>query len=88
MFTTYRTEETLKKLWQKLKSEAKTYRSTARNEIIGTGGGPSKKFDDPVLELVAEITGRGTTGIENVDDCDTDTMGMFTAKYKSKILVI
>lgn len=48
----------------------------------GTGGGPSKKMDDPVLELVADITGRGTSGIENVEDCDGDVMSM----YQHKIL--
>lgn len=58
------------------------------SQIRGTGGGPSKTFEDPVLKLVAEITGRGITGIENVDDCDADTMGIFTAKYENNILVI
>lgn len=38
--------------------------------MSGTGNGPSKKVDDRVLELVIEITGQGSSGIESVNGCD------------------
>lgn len=73
LLTNYRTTETLKKQWGKLKSEAKTYKAASRRSVSGTGGGPSKKYDDPVLELVVEITGRASTGITNIEDCDAES---------------
>lgn len=49
--------------------------------MSGTGGGPSKKYDDPILELVVEITGRASTGITNIEDCDAESEVDTMSKY-------
>lgn len=60
------------KVWEKMKSESKTYYSLSRRNATQTGGGPSVVKIDPILEQVCNIMGRGCTGIVGVSDSDAD----------------
>ncbi|CAH2239971.1 jg3401 [Pararge aegeria aegeria] len=78
--TVVRTTDNLKKLWQKMKTDAKTYKSNAIDQTTGTEGETSQKMDDPILELVAQMTSGGSFGIESTnDDCDYENSCSSTA---------
>ncbi|CAH1976001.1 unnamed protein product [Acanthoscelides obtectus] len=64
--------ESLKKIWAKLKSDAKTYRAKERISVSQTRGGPSEVKADPILEKVLDILGRAGRGLENINDCDIE----------------
>ena len=49
-----------------MKTEVKKIQLNANND---TGGESSKKIDDPVLELVAEITGSGSSEVDQYVNC-------------------
>ncbi|XP_072398809.1 uncharacterized protein [Diabrotica undecimpunctata] len=67
--TNNRNVDSLKKVFAKLKTEAKVYRSKQKS-VLATGGGPPDIKEDPILEEVINMMGRGATGILNVRDCD------------------
>lgn len=72
IFTFYRrSKDALMRVWEKMKSEAKTYNSRNKSCAIGTGGGPSTMKTDPILEQVCELMGRGCSGIADVLDSDS-----------------
>lgn len=56
----------------KLKQDAKTYRSKERISSGKTGGGPSDFKSDPFLEMVLDVIGRAGTVIASLDDCDNN----------------
>ena len=60
----FRSKDTLKKLWQKMKTEVRSLSQTN----VNPDGEP--RFDDPALEVVADIIGYGGTytGLEAVYD--------------------
>lgn len=58
------------KVWDKLKTESKLYYKSSKQNITGTGGGPSEVKVDPLLEQVCSLLGRACTGIIGVQDCD------------------
>lgn len=60
-----------------MKTEVKKIQLNANND---TGGEKPKKIDDPVLELVAEITGSGSSEIEYVNCVSNSALIMFTLK--------
>ncbi|CAH1113920.1 unnamed protein product [Psylliodes chrysocephalus] len=60
----------LKKIWNKLKYEAKTFKSKIKISVMGTGGGPSTHKENNILEEVLFLIGRAGVGIANIPDCD------------------
>ncbi|CAG9785593.1 unnamed protein product [Diatraea saccharalis] len=70
--TTHRSKESLLRVWEKLKTEAKLYKSNLRENFNKTGGGPCITKIDPILEQVCSIMGRACTGILNINDSDAD----------------
>ncbi|XP_069362389.1 myb/SANT-like DNA-binding domain-containing protein 4 [Maniola hyperantus] len=70
--STARSKESLMRVWEKMKTDAKLYKSRSRSSYTGTGGGPSSFNADPILEQVSDLMGRGCTGIAGVQDSDAD----------------
>ncbi|XP_045778137.1 uncharacterized protein LOC123876054 [Maniola jurtina] len=70
--TTARSKESLMRVWEKMKTDAKLYKSRFKSSHSGTGGGPSCFNPDPILEQVSDLMGRGCTGIAGVQDSDAD----------------
>ncbi|CAH1111434.1 unnamed protein product [Psylliodes chrysocephalus] len=65
-----RNVDNLKKIWNKMKYEAKTYKSKLKVDVMGTGGGPSTLKENSILEEVLLLIGRAGVGIENIYDSD------------------
>ncbi|CAG9831889.1 unnamed protein product [Diabrotica balteata] len=60
-------------MWHKknrLNTECKVYKAKLRINIAKTGGGTIDIKEDPLLDLIANLIGRATVGIKNVNDCD------------------
>ncbi|KAK5648090.1 hypothetical protein RI129_002982 [Pyrocoelia pectoralis] len=67
---TIRPTDSFKKMWNTLKSTAKTYRAKQRICVTATGGGPADLKCDPILEEVLRFLGRGGVGLSCVNDSD------------------
>ncbi|KAK4887383.1 hypothetical protein RN001_003654 [Aquatica leii] len=67
-----RNNTSLKKIWNKLKSDSKVYKAKQRINIVTTGGGPAEVKDDPILEKVLVLIGRSGVGLEGVIDSDME----------------
>ncbi|XP_072383792.1 uncharacterized protein [Diabrotica undecimpunctata] len=65
-----RSVSSLKKMWNRMKSECKVYKAKLKINIAKTGGGTSDIKEDPLLDLIANLIGRAAVGIANVNDCD------------------
>ncbi|KAF5301051.1 hypothetical protein FQA39_LY10870 [Lamprigera yunnana] len=62
--------ESLKKMWNSLKSNAKMYRSKQVINIKKTRGGPHDVKVDVILDKVSNIIGRGGVGLSDVVDSE------------------
>ncbi|CAH1106907.1 unnamed protein product [Psylliodes chrysocephalus] len=54
----------LKQIWNKMKYEAKTYKSKLKVDVMGTGGGPSTLKENSILEEVLLLIGRAVVDID------------------------
>ncbi|CAK1582841.1 unnamed protein product [Parnassius mnemosyne] len=70
--TTARSKESLMRVWEKMKTDAKLYKALSKSSHNGTGGGPSCVKTDIILEQVSDLMGRACTGITDVQDSDAD----------------
>ncbi|KAF5278518.1 hypothetical protein FQR65_LT15667 [Abscondita terminalis] len=68
--STIRPTDSLKKMWNTLKSTAKTYKAKQRIDVTKTGGGPEEVKTDPILEEVLRFMGRGGVGLSSINDSD------------------
>ncbi|CAH1110043.1 unnamed protein product [Psylliodes chrysocephalus] len=66
----FRNVDNLKQMRNKMKYEAKTYKSKLKVDVMGTGGGPSTLKENSILEEVLRFIGRAGVGIENIPDYD------------------
>lgn len=71
-FYCFRDVPSLKKMFNKLKSDSKVYKAKQRCNVMGTGGGPSTVKDEPILAEVLTMIGQGGVGIEGVNDSDME----------------
>ncbi|XP_063219111.1 myb/SANT-like DNA-binding domain-containing protein 3 [Bacillus rossius redtenbacheri] len=66
-----RSKESLRKLYEKLKRDAKVAHSTEKINLMKTGGGPnSVVIIDPVILKTSTLMGRSCTGLQNPYDDD------------------
>ncbi|XP_023953024.2 uncharacterized protein LOC112056780 [Bicyclus anynana] len=70
--STARSKDSLIRVWEKIKREAKIYKKSWKTGCNGTGGGPP--VIDPFLEQVCDLIGRGCSGTAGDQDSDTESI--------------
>ncbi|XP_044765772.1 uncharacterized protein LOC123322018 [Coccinella septempunctata] len=66
----YRSKESLMKLWEKMKSEAKIYYNRSKQDTLQIEGESSVMKVDRLLEQVCFLLGGGYSSVADVKDCD------------------